>query len=242
MKSGESFSFSSWVYASNPRGKGAQLFLLTSTRAGEQDSISLHFSTTGDQLMRYRTVVSTDISTVSTTDAFPVEEWTLVQLVHGSGGDVTLFWNGIQRGSGTGIALPLSGGQQHLVVGGSYSSTETEDYFEGMMREGAFFRKAMNLYTLPSISIEALGAWRFQRRATAVPSHCNSRGGCGSRSAVNGHYLTKDSSCLRQARLNGAVSWGCYDKHNNRRNVRSTMARWDSTKCKVRKVSIRTCR
>ena len=144
--SGGAFSFVGWVKCLNPSDNWVRIFDLGTGE--EDDNIFLTLKSTTAQ-MQYDVVIgdvrlATSLATsLTTTDFFPVNKWVYVQLVHRADLTVTIYWDGIQKASGTNIPLPAVT-ERTWFLGESHWDSDTN--FEGEMKELAFFNYEVNIF------------------------------------------------------------------------------------------------
>jgi hypothetical protein len=139
---GIAFSFSAWVKLSNHSSlKQQSIFDLGSNPLSE--NVILSFDATSTRMnyqiyYNWGTSKQIHFNDIQTTDTFPKSSWTLVQLIHRTDNTVSLYWDGVEKASGS-TPMPLVSKTRTWYLGKSHSLNHID--FQGFMKEIVFFKR-----------------------------------------------------------------------------------------------------
>ena len=136
---GTAFSFSAWVKCTNLGSNIVHVFDLGTGQ--NDDNIVLAFEGTTKKMYYKIYHGSIEGQTIKTDMAFPLDSWVLVQLLHRTDQTITLYWDGMEKASGS-LPLPLIT-ERTWYIGKSHTSGATN--FEGAMKEIVFYNTEMNI-------------------------------------------------------------------------------------------------
>ena len=106
-----------------------------------------------DQSKMHYSVKTTDGSEVgaSTDETFPTNKWVLVQVVHRTDESVSIYWDSVEKGTGSSIPLPLgtTANVRTWYLGAASASSTV--LFEGKMKD-IVFRNSDETYTFETLT------------------------------------------------------------------------------------------
>ena len=184
---GGAFSFSAWIMCTNVDSPFVRIFDLGTGEAN--DNVFLTFQS--DRTMSYQLYHGEVILTeVQTSEIFPFNTWILVQLIHRAVATVSIYWNGVEKATGS-LPLPLVTSRVWYL--GGATNWAGQSAFEGSMKEVVFFQFEMEVFIKETTSPDMI----FRIRSNSVFSlgglTGSVTGGLTSKTIVPSHPLNGGS-------------------------------------------------